>query len=338
MYKDIEDMLRNAKGADIPSSTLKKADETLQNLEYRKEERYMKTKIMRYVSIAAAVLLCVTTAYAAVSRTGILDFLGNSVLPTAPIQTGVEQEGGQTEYADFTLREAVFDGAAAYLAFSVTPKKDDVVLLHMDSDVSKVYSDDKTVLKIAIAAIGRSNRYQFADESDGTVVVMIDGEYVDGGRKTLDCFLTPIKYANGEYVPDMANRVTTQISFNLENTSVFGTAVSGNAAVFADCGARVDRVALRASEMAVYADVEYTVVDESKYEDGLAFHFLDANGDPLPYGAVTYGGTEALDGSGVKFVYKTSMQATEALPEKVTLKAWNIWSREKYETHTFNLN
>ena len=75
MYKNIDEALRNAKKTDVPSSTFAKVDNVLNNLEHRKEEKYMKTKFIKIVAIAAAVTILAAGAVAAYTTIGGLDGL-----------------------------------------------------------------------------------------------------------------------------------------------------------------------------------------------------------------------------------------------------------------------
>jgi len=67
MCKNIDEALRNAKKVDISNSTFEKVDNVLKNLKYRKEEKYMKPRSIKYVAVAAtlAVFLLTGAAFAA---------------------------------------------------------------------------------------------------------------------------------------------------------------------------------------------------------------------------------------------------------------------------------
>ena len=54
MLNSLENALRNAKKADVPDSTFAKVNDTLRNLEHRRDEKHMKTIYKRLAAVAAA--------------------------------------------------------------------------------------------------------------------------------------------------------------------------------------------------------------------------------------------------------------------------------------------
>jgi hypothetical protein len=90
--------------------------------------------------------------------------------------------------------------------------------------------------------------------------------------------------------------------------------------------------------LAVYAEISYTVIDEAKFaatDTGLCFEFLGPDGNRLPDGAAGGGGTKSEDG--VHYVQESSIGAMEKLPREISVRGFNCWEKNRYETHTFEM-
>ena len=201
-------------------------------------------------------------------------------------------------------------------------------------------------------------------EEDGTLVLMltctVSEQEGSAFASTLQCSVTPLipaaseedailygyyeenadepTYASTGYVTDEENQQETELAFTLDDTNRHNTLASSQSAEYPSCGVRVDSVRLTASPMALYYEIHFTVTDEAAYaatEDGVWFEFLDANGNALPNGATRGGEVQPqADGS---LVQSGSLAAREELPETVTLRAYNCWTQERYESHELTL-
>lgn len=130
----------------------------------------------------------------------------------------------------------------------------------------------------------------------------------------------------------------TVLSVTLKNSGTKETVISEMPAIYSDCGVRVDKVTLTGSAMAIYADIEFTVIDKEKFaetDDGLWFEFLDDTGKRLPDGASSSGSVEAIDEN--HYILKVSLQASERLPSEIILRGYNCWEKNRYETHAFEM-
>lgn len=124
----------------------------------------------------------------------------------------------------------------------------------------------------------------------------------------------------------------------LKNSGTKGMVTSTEPVVYSDCGVRVDKVTLTGSAMAIYADIEYTVIDKEKFagtDGGLWFEFVDENGNWLPSGASSGEGIIKIDE--YHYVQKVSLQASETLPSRIILRAYNGLGENRYETHVFEM-
>lgn len=347
---------------------------TLETIKREEEERHMKKFSMGLV-IAIACMLLATVAFAAAERWGVFDFITDrydvKVLPQAQEIVHKEFAGSTTQIGDaiFGVREAVFDGQHVYITLAVTPANDSVLLLGPDSTPDDMASDllgdargEGLTIRDWAAKHGKTklvqanvsgnalapgeqsiiNSIDYVTEDDGTLVLMTSGAY-PGGKDKLDVELACISLpftVDEELLQENVERGS--LGFELAAAAPIGRAQNVAPATYTDCGVRVDRVTLTGSPMAVYYEIEYTVVDEAAYEktdDGLWFEFLDEKGERLPDGATASGEVAEVEGSNGKVLMERgSLEAMETLPRQVTLRGYNCWEKNRYETHVFEMN
>lgn len=332
-----------------------------------------KTKVGLIAAVAILCVLITTTALAFTNSWGILGFLTNrrqnvAVLPEAEeiVQTAVPQQGGVSEQVSFTVRDAVLDGQQLFISVEAKPAgTQQLLLLGPDafpedpvSDMGPLfegktgtiadYINEKQLTPVKTwASIDNveHNAIDFVLEEDGTLVYMITTRYEQGGEAienfTLSCGSIPFLNSDGKWALDEAAKQYTPLSVTLANTGVNRESVSSIAtAEYNDVGVRVDQVTLTGSPLGIDARIEYTIIDMEKYlatDDGLGFEFIDENGERLPGGAQDSGGIKQLDDAGTRFVQTQSLQASETLPKQITLRAFNIWEKNRYEAHSFDL-
>lgn len=348
--------------------------QTLKKIEENEEINLMKKKSLRWaVTVAVACMMITTTAVAAIINPwGIFDFLSNrrnnvEILPDASqiVQDDVEQTGGQSELAAFTVRQAVFDGKYVYIAVAVKPANPKDMLLGTDAmpsdpigNMGPLFADknisiaeyalenNKTLLHTSVFDAGTAiiDTIDFILEDDGTLVYMLSGSY-DGNDVTelpmeLNCSVEPYINQQGEDVIDISNKQDTKLAITLKAAEPIGAVSCVEPVIYADCGVRVDKVTLTGTPMAIYVKIEFTVVDEVKYAEtdgGLWFEFLDENGERIPDGAPSSADIESVDGSKTSFVQHSSFQASEILPNEITMRGYNCWDKNRYEAHTIDL-
>ena len=200
-------------------------------------------------------------------------------------------------------------------------------------------------------------------EADGTLVFMLSGEAPQGAgdafETTLLCSVTPlVSAAKGEgiimqyFEEDGEEPVSKYIGYDVDEAHIqrselaFALTAAGSAeaqaydlgAAYPGCGVRVERVTFEPSPMALYYEIRFTITDEAAYaatEDGVQFEFLDANGERLPDGATMSGQTAAqADGS---LVQSGSLSAQSDLSQIAALRAFNCWTKERYESRELTL-
>lgn len=221
------------------------------------------------------------------------------------VQKDVAQEGGQTELVTFTVREAVLDGQNYYIVVDAKPSSPDYLLLGPDAapsdpivNMGPLFSDKtgtiadyasekkKEIIHTSVGATGGNCSIDFLLEDDGTLTYMLNGSYTgDSADSTMEltCMTAPFTTHDGNDAIDMLtgkaatrdgndgidmlNREFATLSVKLKNTGTKDTVTSTAPATYADCGVRVDKITLTGSAMAIYANVEFTVIDEEKYAE-----------------------------------------------------------------------
>lgn len=200
-------------------------------------------------------------------------------------------------------------------------------------------------------------------EADGTLVFMLSGDAPRGAgdafETTLLCSVTPlVSAAEGEgiimqyFEEDEEEPVSKYIGYDVDEAHIqrselaFALTAAGSAeaqaydlgAAYPGCGVRVERVTFEPSPMALYYEIRFTITDKAAYaatEDGVQFEFLDANGERLPDGATMSGQTAAqADGS---LVQSGSLSAQSDPSQIAALRAFNCWTKERYESHELTL-
>ncbi len=326
-----------------------------------------KTGFRLAAAIVIACMLTAGTVLAAANAWGILDFLSGrnsnvKVLPEAAnmVQKGIPKKSIQTELGTFSVRESIFDGKDVYIVVDVKPSSQKYLLLGPDATPSDPIGNMGPLFSGrtgTIADYARENNLEMVNtsvvisgitcsvdyllEDDGTLVYMLNGNYTGNSAKgdiKLACAAAPFITRDGATVIDEQHKKETTLPVTLKDSGAREILTSTNSATYSDCGVRVDKVTLTGTAMAIYADIEYTVIDKDKFTetgDGLWFEFLDNNGNRVPDGASSSGSTKAIDEN--HFIQKISLQASATLPSEIILRGYNCWEKNRYETHTFNM-
>lgn len=356
--------LKNAFG-EADSGFIDNVYRTLADIQKREEKNTVKKASFKLIIIVTVLGILVTgTALAMSNAWGIIDFLSGrradvEVLPDADkvVQTDLLQNGGELEIAHFLAREAFYDGKYIYIVIEVTPTKPEYLLLGLDamlsdhirnmgplfdgqSDTIGEYAaaNKKTPIHTSVTLNGISYSIDFLLESDGKLIYMLNAAF-SSDKAQLPLVLTCVA---APFVGEKINRdaiLSDSLTVTLQNNETSESVVSLHSVEYADCGVRVDKVTLTKSPMAIYAEIEFTVIDQEKYSEtdgGLWFEFIDENGNILPVGAVS-GSIEPTDETGTRLLQKESLRASETLPDEVILRGYNAWEKNKYETHTFEM-
>lgn len=339
---------------------------TLENIranESRKPVR--KAGFSLAVVVTVICILSAGTVLALTNSWGILDFINgrtqSQVLPDAAgmVQKDVVQSGWQTGFGTFKVREAIYDGKNVYLVVDVKPSDPKYLLLGTDASpndpiaamgpfFSEIpgtiadYARDNN-LEMINTSVGISgvNSVDYLLNEDGTLVYMINGSYTSGLAQAdieVNCAVAPFVSRDGRMVIDSENIQRSTFSVTLTNSGVKGTVTSTGPVEYSDFGVRVDKVTLIGSSLAIYANVEYSVIDHEKFaqvKDGLWFDFVDHEGNVVPLGVASWGGVDVLDED--HYIKRTSLQASEEMPAEITLRCTDVSQKDRGETHTFEM-
>ena len=343
--------------------------DTLADLQKKQVKKPVINKKLCFVVAAAIICILLTgVALAATNTWGVLDFLherknGTAVLPQASgiIQTNVPQAAEPMDFASFSVREAAFDGHNFYIIVDVKPTSDEYLLMGPDAypqdpvgnmgpvfngktgtiaDYAEANGQKMIQTNVGVSDVNGAG-LEYLLQQDGTFTYMINGSIIDDSDKTnleLKCIVATFENQDGREVILQENIKRSSFNITLENTGISELVSSIVPAEYASCGVRIDNITLKASELAVYAEISYTVIDEVKFaatDTGLQFEILDSDGNRFPDGAAVGGGTNTKDG--VHYVQESSIGAMETLPREITVRGYNIWDKNRYETNTFEM-
>ncbi|NLO83962.1 MAG: hypothetical protein GX096_00815 [Clostridiales bacterium] len=365
--KTSEDFKRALGAPDDAFTT--RIDQTLLTLQNEQEEIKVK-KVNTGLVIALAIILIATVAIAAVSQWGVIDYLTNSfntnpdIIENAAkfLQTDIKQEATTIEQATIHVRETVFDGKSLYIAVAVKSTDDMGFLLGTDSmpsdpvsDLGQLFKGNTLSMREQANEAGTPNLYHvsandmnhnvnsidFFMEEDGTLVFILMGEVEEFKNElaiNLECNVIPYT-ADGKY--DHDKKETASVNFTMTTQSQQGGYISTNTADYTDCGVRIDSIAIRKSEMSLYYDLTYTVIDEAAYaatDDGLWFEMLDKAGERIDNISSAGGGTILVEGSSPEqYIANGTLPLNLNVQESLTIRGYNCWEKNRYEAHDFDL-
>ena len=202
---------------------------------------------------------------------------------------------------------------------------------------------------------------------DGTLTIFQQEEYAENRPQRevtfqaiimpYDTPLEPDGYANYDKRDTLEAAITLTASVSPTDVPV-GEGEIPN--VYVNCepieypnvGVRVDRLMIEVKPQDIYAIIEYTVTDREAYaktDDGLWFEFIDPDREFDPAREGTYVQqrlTSGLSGGGMVMpldeeqsettMYRqTETLGKNELHEAYTLRAFDCWEKERFETHTF---
>ena len=343
-------------------------------LALRGKERIMKRKwTVALAAALLAVLLC-AAALAAAGRWGMLDFIGRYQNTYIPQDAGDYVQSDVAAFAQdglaMNVRELYYDGRTARMTVDVTATDADTLLLGEDTQMDDAWGeltgqagDARTVLDVwhargeaRVLRVGLHTadiEQGAADASldwvlgeDGVLTWYIEQRYDDdrpAREVTLTVTATP--YADpeaGEESLDWDRRAVLEKTLTLTAESGTDVCESAEPAVYADAGVRVDCVRIEVKPQELLATVEFTVIDEAAFaatDGGLWFEFIDPQSGETEYSAQRL--TDGLSGSssvadlgGGRYV-QTQTLAKNELRDIYTLRAYNCWEKNRYETHEF---
>ena len=320
-----------------------------------------------------AVLLC-AAALAAAGRWGMLDFIGRYQNTYIPQDAGDYVHSDVAAFAQdglaVNVRELYYDGRTARMTVDVAPADADTLLLGEDTQMDDAWGnlteqagDARTVLDVwherGDARVLRVGLYTAdieqgaADASldrvlgaDGVLTYYIEQRYDDEcPAREVMIKVTATPYADpeaGEESLDWDRRAVLEKTLTLTAESGTDVYESAEPAVYAGAGVRVDCVRIEVKPQELVATVEFTVIDEAAFaatDDGLWFEFIDPQSTETAYAAQRLAGglsgsDSVADLGGGRYV-QTQTMAKNELRDTYTLRGYNCWEKNRYETHGF---
>ena len=191
---------------------------------------------------------------------------------------------------------------------------------------------------------------------DGTLTVYLEQTY-DSDLPERDIVLVvdaiPFADPEGDTLDfDARQTISQQLTMaaaRAQPTAQAGVYVSAEPIVYESIGVRVDSVRIEVKPLELYAAIEYTVIDRALYaqtDDGLWFEFIDPDSTAdAPYeqrltGGLSLSGTShPTDGdlqTATHFIQEETLGKNE-LHSSYTLRAFECWDKQRYDTHTFEM-
>lgn len=336
----------------------------------RGEEKIMKKKFSTGFVLVMSLMLLSAIALAVAQQYDYFGFLNErgqigKVLPetSSMIEKNVEQTGGETDLCTFKVRETMIDGNNVSLIVSVTPKANDILLvgpgmtpddpmsilgsLYADSTQSlKDYADQNGKRIVSLSLYDQNAAYglpsvigslDYLAEVDGAIALMTNGSYdalEDAKDLTLHCVATPWEVIDGSNWSS-TYQAETELSIALSSAEPRYSISFIQGADYPSCGVHIDSISMISSATATRMHIHYTVIDAQTYEkmdDGLWFEMVDENGIAIDSGD---GSVTAVEGNTIKYEQQIDFAAMEKLPTSISLRAYECWNKQRFETNTF---
>lgn len=306
-----------------------------------KEERPVRMK--KFVAIALAVVLMLTTTAAVAAELGLFDFLqktmGQTVLPGANELVQTDVAYGETEHAAYHVRQAVHDGKSAAIMIDIKPKSENTLLL------DETWSPEEDLMAWLKPELGDSTQTiaEYAAENVLTIVYatvrqepfdecsVIDG-WNNGTLSLLRSFnaaedtlpltftFTTFPYMpDGTYLPS-----TTTVRFTL-NASIPLWQVSRDLDLnLPECGLHIDGITVTGTAVQSYYELHYTVTDVEKANRFYTFDILSPTGELLPRGVLGMGGHPHAKATGDRLVANGGFGASDEPPAQLMLQVRDV--------------
>jgi len=190
---------------------------------------------------------------------------------------------------------------------------------------------------------------------DGVLTLYNQAEYGEEQKErqsVIQVALTPYTLPlTGMSQQEMDRRIEIEIPLSLTQADYQNeTYVSTEPLEYPSVGVRVDEIRLEVRAQEIHAMIDYTITDREAYdalEDGLWFEFIDPEStseqphDQRLKGGMSGGGSAGpVDGedraTAVRFRQTETLGRNE-LHETYTLRAYECWEKERFETHTFTM-
>lgn len=193
---------------------------------------------------------------------------------------------------------------------------------------------------------------------DGTLTIYLEQSYAsDLPEREITLHISAIPFSDPEgdtldfdARQTVSQRLTLTAAMAQPTAQVQGGVyVSAEPIVYESIGVRVDSVRIEVKPLELYAAIEYTVIDRELYaqtDGGLWFEFIDPESTAeAPYdqrlaaGLSLSGTSRPTDGdlqTATHFIQEEMLGINE-LRSSYTLRAYECWDKQRYDTHTFQM-
>lgn len=354
---DRHDMRRAFGNAD--ASFASAVNRTLDKLNAEEELPVKTTRYTLAVALAGLLILA-TVAYAAAGEWGLTDYFKRFLAPDSIpavneiANAPINKSGGETDKIKLTVREAVFDGECVYIVARAEAPEGTLLTSHSDGNArlgdllgafegaegsiaeyaqANAMSIQPAQLAAKYAVNGNdfylNGSYSESESANARVYVLIGaymGEDTDALDLEIECLLS--------------NEAHTSLActLNKAGSAQMSTGSSACAIEFNDIGVRMERATFALTPMGMYVYMYYSVTDPEAYaltDEGLWFELIDADGERLPTGALA-GSAGFLAAENLYYQVESYAVAGE-LPEQITLRGFNCWTKERYSAQTVQL-
>lgn len=216
-----------------------------------------------------------------------------------------------------------------------------------------VYAVSCHLWPVGEEVIGGSGDYNLGEDNTLTIFDQTEFNSPRTEREAiLRVYLTP--YAQpftGETCRLPDDQMVLEMPLTIEQADYANeTYVSTEPIDYPTVGVRVDEIRLEVRAQEIHAMIDYTITDREAYdalEDGLWFEFIDPESTAeQPYdqrlksgmsGVGSAGPADGKDLDTAVHFRQTENLGRNELHDTYTLRAYECWEKERYETHTFTM-
>lgn len=324
----------------------------------KKEELPVKRKLSVGALVAIALIFAMTVALAATNQAQLLDIVGRLIHSFVPdnAQTYMQAQNVsfENEIVSACIRESYYDGHSLRLAIDVTPKEENVLLIHTQNDMEQPWqylitpnyadmdtTDTRTVQEVSesyskVYRIGAEiesldqddtekyvcyGSYVFDPETNVQTIVFQETSINDIPARNVQVKLTckeVWKVYKEDYYSEL---ISPSMTFTFEGETQ--TYVSTAPVEFPNAGVRVDRLLIEVKPLDIYATIEHSLLNENAKSANFLFIDPDANGadtQELHHGLSLLASATAMQG---EQPVKLHILGRDELRNSYTLALWD---------------
>ena len=318
-----------------------------------KEERPVRMK--KFVAIALAMVMLLTTTVAVAEELGLFDFLarkiGQTVLPGANELMQNNVAYGETDAVTYTIKQAMYDGKSVSLLVEMRAKDEKTFLMgpgwwtedpmgsYLYTTEAEILTEKRTVAQYAAdngytrivepsVEINRGD-YSVIDEWKDNVLTVLYSFNAEGDELVLPieyfaCEITSAGPTNFERIPD---------TITLKATKPLWTVSSDESFDAPGFGIRIDGITITGTPVQSYWTIDYTVTDaETARNTPWNANVVDMDKQYINGGVLGSGGSGLPVENGQQLTYTGAFKAMEQPPTElmILLRNWDNFDLNNY--------